>query len=47
MHSVDIGICRYDHLVVAKPFYAVLDVQGSLKQVELIVAVDNLLFLSV
>ena len=42
VHTVYIGIGGHDHLVVSKVVEAVLDVQGSLKEVELLILIDHL-----
>ena len=39
MHSVNIGIGSYYHLVVTQSFEAVLNVQGCLQKVELLVLI--------
>ena len=43
MHAVDVGVGSDDDLVVAQPVEPVLDVEGSLQEVELLVLVDDLL----
>lgn len=43
VHAIDVGIRGDDHLVVAKSVQAVLDVEGVLQAVELVVLVDDLL----
>ena len=43
VHTVHIGIGRNDYLVVAKVIQTLLDIQGSLQQVELLVLIDHLL----
>ena len=47
MHPVVISIGGNNYPVVAKPFQAVLDIECSLQEIELLVLVDNLLRLSV
>ena len=42
MHAVDIGIGGDNHLVVAQVVHILLDIERSLKQVELLVLVDHL-----
>ena len=43
VHAVDIGIGSHDYLVVAQRVKSVLNVEGSLEQVELLVLVHHLL----
>ena len=43
VHTVVIGIGGHDDLVVAKAVQSVLDVEGSLQEVELLVLIDHLL----
>ena len=43
MHAIDIGIGGHDDFVVAQSVEAVLDVEGRLQEVELLVLVDHLL----
>ena len=43
VHTVHIGISCYNHLVVSKPFHAVLDIEGCLEEVEFFVLINYLL----
>lgn len=43
MHPVHIGICRDNHLIIPQTFQAILNIQGRLKQVKLLVLVNDLL----
>ena len=43
VHSVHIGIRRYDNLVVAQVVHVFLDIQRGLQQIELLVLVNDLL----
>ena len=47
MHAVDIGIGGDDDVVVAQVVQRVLDVEGGLEGVQLLVFVDHLLCLAV
>ena len=41
MHPVDVGVRRDNDLVVTKAVESVLDVEGGLQQVELLVLIDH------
>ena len=41
MHAVDIGIGSYNDLVVTQSLKAILDIQRSLQQVELLVLIHH------
>ena len=43
VHAIDIGIRGDDDLVVAQSVKPLLDVEGSLKEIELLVLIDHLL----
>ena len=43
MHTVNIGISGDNHLIIAQALYTVLNIKSSLKEVEFIVFIDNLL----
>ena len=43
VHAVDIGIGGHNHLVIAQRVEPILDIKGSLQQVELLVLVHHLL----
>lgn len=43
VHAVNISIGSYNHFVIAQAVESVLNVEGSLQEVELFVFVDNLL----
>jgi len=43
VHAVDIGIGSHDNLVVAQVVESLLDIEGGLKQVKLLVLIDHLL----
>ena len=43
MHSIDIGVCRNHNFIVSKIINALLNVQGGLEKVELLVLVHNFL----
>ena len=36
MHPVHVGICRDNHLIIPQTFQAILNIQGRLKQVNLL-----------
>jgi len=44
MHTIGIGIGGDDHLVVAKPFHVVFDIEGCLQQIEFLVFVNDFFF---
>ena len=43
VHTVDIGIGSHNDLIVSQGVQAIFDIEGGLKQIELLVLVDNLL----
>ena len=43
MHTVDIGICGHNDLVIAQTIKPFLDIECGLKQIEFLVLVDDLL----
>ena len=43
MHPVHVGICSDNHLIIPQTFQAILNIQGRLKQVKLLVLVNNFL----
>ena len=43
MHTINIGIGSNDHLVVAQRFQSILDIESGLKEVELLILINDLL----
>ena len=43
VHTIDIGIRSHNHLVVSQSVESVLDVEGSLKEIKLLILIHHLL----
>ena len=43
MHSINIGISSHNDLIITQCVKSLFDIKGSLKQIELLVLIDNLL----
>ena len=42
MHTVHIGIGSHNHLIISQRVHALLNIEGSLEQIELLVLIDHL-----